>query len=101
MSEVTEEQPAARRRQTGWQKFGKLVAEQAVPIAVGLVSLVVAVDAWLSARPLEWEKQRALASVETQSTAVATGKGENTTVTTVKITNVGQLTFAILDMHVR
>ena len=103
-SETAEhETPAARGKRpkmTRWHKIGRLAAEQAIPIAVGLVSLVVAVDAWLAARPLDWEKSRALASVETASTIVPTGKGTNSIVTTVKISNVGGLSIGITDMHV-
>jgi hypothetical protein len=67
---------------------------------VGLVSLVIAVDAWLAARPSDWEKSRALASVETQSTIVPTAKGLNSIVTTIRISNVGGLSIGIIDMHV-
>ncbi len=83
-----------------WHRLGRLAAEQAIPIAVGLVSLGVAVDAWLASRPLEWEKARALASVETSSTVVPMGKGINSVVTTIKISNVGSLSIGITDMHV-
>ena len=99
-SRPTRETRSVKVVETKWQRLGKLAAEQAMPLIIGLVSLGVAVDAWLSARPLEWEKQRALASVETTSNVVVTGKGQNEVVTTVKITNVGQLTFAILEMKV-
>lgn len=99
-SRPTRETRSVKQVETKWQKLGKLAAEQAMPLIIGLVSLGVAVDAWFSARPLEWEKQRALASVETTSNVVVTGKGENEVVTTVKVTNVGQLTFAILEMKV-
>jgi hypothetical protein len=85
---------------SGWHRLGKLAAEQAIPIAVGLVSLIIAVNAWLEARPQEFEKARALASVETESTIAETANGENTTVTSIKITNTGDLTFAIIDLHV-
>ncbi len=81
-------------------KVWRLTKEQIVPVAVGLVSLGVAVAAWFEARPLDWEKSRALASVETQSTVVPMGKGINNIVTTVKISNVGGLSIGITDMHV-
>jgi hypothetical protein len=85
-----------------WKRIGKLAAEQAIPIAVGLVSLVIAVDAWLEARPMAWEKERALASTEITSSVVkADPKGPSEAIVTMKITNVGELTFAILDLHVR
>jgi hypothetical protein len=77
-----------------------LTKEQLVPVAVGLVSLLVALAAWFEARPLDWEKSRALASVETASTLVPAGKGLNDVVTTIKISNVGGLSIGIIDMHV-
>jgi hypothetical protein len=90
------------REPTAWKKFGKLAAEQAIPIAVGLVSLVIAVDAWLVARPMAWEKTRALASMEVTSNVVKPGpKDESEAIVTVKVSNVGELTFAILDLHLR
>jgi hypothetical protein len=81
-------------------KVWQLTKEQIVPVAVGLVSLLVALAAWFEARPLDWEKSRALASVETASTLVPAGKGLNDVVTTVKISNVGGLSIGITDMHV-
>jgi hypothetical protein len=101
-----EETHTAREPETGSRvgravlKLGRTISAQAIPLAVGAVSFVIAVDAWYKAKPLEWEQQRALASVAISSEAVPTGEEENTAVTTVTITNVGALTFAILDMHV-
>jgi len=94
--------PPGRGHHEGFfRKLGRIGAEQALPLAVGAISFVIAVDAWLSSRPLEWEQQRALASVEIAAETVSTQEDENTAVTTVTVTNVGALTFAILDMHVR
>ena len=81
-------------------KAWQLTKEQLVPVAVGLVSLGVALAAWFEARPLDWEKSRALASVETSSTVVPDGKGLNNVVTTIKISNVGGLSIGITDMHI-
>lgn len=91
---------APHRAASKWHKIGRLAAEQAIPIAVGLVSLGVAVDAWYAARPSDWEKSRALASVATASTIVPMGKGLNDVVTTVTVSNVGGLSIGITDMHV-
>jgi hypothetical protein len=92
--------PPPRSKYHKLHKAWQLTKEQLVPVAVGLVSLLVAMAAWFEARPLDWEKSRALASVETASTLIPAGKGLNDVVTTIKISNVGGLSIGITDMHV-
>lgn len=93
------ETPAERPRAL-LSRLGNMLANQAVPLIVGLVSFLIALDAWYSARALEFEQGRALASLEIESEAIENGD-ERATVTTVRIENVGGLTFAVLDLHVR
>lgn len=77
-----------------------LVAEQALPLTIAGVSFVIALDAWLSARPVLWEHQRALASLSIASDLDGTTANGIDTRTTLTISNVGELSFAVLDIQV-
>lgn len=78
----------------------QLVAEQALPLTIAGVSFVIALDAWLSARPVLWEQQRALASVSIATELESTDADGVDSRTTVTITNVGELSFAVLDVQI-
>lgn len=87
------------RRIASWLvRFGNLLAAQAVPLVIGLASFIIAVDAWWSAKAVEWENDRALASLRFRSHYVDTGPDRRTVVTTLRVTNVGSLSFALLDV---
>ncbi|WP_411849284.1 hypothetical protein ACLB90_09515 [Stenotrophomonas sp. LGBM10] len=77
-----------------------LVAEQALPLTIAGVSFVIALDAWLSARPVLWEHQRALASLSIGSELDAEDTTGIDTRHTITISNVGELSFAVLDVQV-
>lgn len=77
-----------------------LVAEQALPLTIAGVSFVIALDAWLSARPVLWEHQRALASLSIASDLEGTTADGIDSRHTVTISNVGELSFAVLDVQV-
>jgi hypothetical protein len=99
LTPISDEPPDPPR---AWlSRLGGMLANQAVPLIVGLVSFLIALDAWYSARALEFEQGRALASIRIRSEAIDTGAGGHSTVTTMRIQNVGGLTFAVLDLHVR
>lgn len=78
-----------------------MVAEQALPLTIAGVSFVIALDAWLSARPVQWEHQRALASVSISSEVEPQGRRSADSLHTLTITNVGELSFAVLDIQLQ
>lgn len=88
---------------SGWRerlvKLVHMVAEQALPLTIAGVSFVIALDAWLSARPMQWEHQRALASLSISSDVDSQGKRNADILHTLTITNVGELSFAVLDIQ--
>lgn len=88
---------------SGWRdrllKLVHMVAEQALPLTIAGVSFVIALDAWLSARPMQWEHQRALASLSISSEVDSQGKRNADSLHTLTITNVGELSFAVLDIQ--
>lgn len=81
-------------------KLLHLVAEQALPLTIAGVSFVIALDAWLSARPVLWEQQRALASVSIATELEPRADGGIDSRSTITITNVGELSFAVLDVQI-
>jgi len=81
-------------------KLLHLVAEQALPLTIAGVSFVIALDAWLSARPVLWEQQRALATVSITTELEPAADGGVDSRHTITITNVGELTFAVLDIQI-
>ncbi len=81
-------------------KLLHLVAEQALPLTIAGVSFVIALDAWLSARPVLWEQQRALASVSIATELEHRADGGVDSRNTITITNVGELSFAVLDVQI-
>ena len=81
-------------------KLLHLVAEQALPLTIAGVSFVIALDAWLSARPVLWEQQRALATVSIATELEPAADGRVDSRHTITITNVGELTFAVLDIQI-
>lgn len=98
----TPDDPNAGRKQF-WATLasvGNYLAAQAVPLIIGLASFIIAVDAWWSAKAVEWENDRALASLLIQSHYVETAPHQRTAVTSVRIKNVGSLSFAMLDMQI-
>jgi hypothetical protein len=81
-------------------RIGRILVEQAVPLAVALSSLVLSLDAWLSSRAAEHERQRPLMALAIDSETVRTDVGTHDVVTKVTISNVGPLSFLILDIRV-
>lgn len=90
-----------RRIWTALVNFGNILAAQAVPLVIGLASFIIAVDAWWSAKAVEWENDRALASMRIRSHYVETAPDERSVVTTLRVKNVGSLSFAVLDLRIR
>ncbi|TGY31940.1 hypothetical protein [Stenotrophomonas maltophilia] len=98
--------PSGRRGRTPsvWRarllRLVHLVAEQALPLTIAGVSFVIALDAWLAARPVLWEHQRALASLSIASELEAEDATGIDTRHTITISNVGELSFAVLDVQI-
>lgn len=93
-----------RRAPSPWRgrllKLLHLVAEQALPLTIAGVSFVIALDAWMSARPVLWEQQRALASVSIATELEHRADGGVDSRSTITISNVGELSFAVLDVQI-
>jgi hypothetical protein len=95
--------PASENSKKFWStlaNIGNYLAAQAVPLFIGLASFIIAVDAWWSAKAVEWENDRALASVQILAESLQMSPDQRTAVTRMRIKNVGSLSFAILDMQI-
>jgi len=86
-----------------WQTManvGNYLAAQAVPLIIGLASFIIAVDAWWSAKAVEWENDRALATMRIRSHFEETAPDHGrSAITTIRIKNVGSLSFAVIDFQ--
>ncbi|KAF1013191.1 MAG: hypothetical protein GAK31_03340 [Stenotrophomonas maltophilia] len=95
--------PVANAAPGGWRdrllRLVHMAAEQALPLTIAGVSFVIALDAWLSARPMQWEHQRALASLAISSEVDSHSRRGADSLHTLTISNVGELSFAVLDIH--
>lgn len=104
---MKEENPTPDSPDEGKKKFwetmanvGNYLAAQAVPLVIGLASFIIAVDAWWSAKAVEWENDRALATMRIRSHYEETAPDhQRSAITTVRIKNVGSLSFAVIDFQ--